>query len=218
MPLGFDPDLFHPHSSEQIAATRRRLGLHSTTIAYFGRLTPEKGLDTLLQALAATIDLQWQLLLDRFSHYQSAYQARIQSQITALGLTDRVVFFDATHREIPDYMNAADIVVLPSISTPTWREQYGRVIPEAMACGKIVVGSSSGAIPEVIGDSGFVFPEGDVRALAALLRSLLTATDDELKVMRRKAEHRAHTELSIVRQAEILYGKLSQSESGVSPN
>ena len=128
------------------------------------------------------------------------------------------MYFDATHREIPDYMKAADIVVLPSISTPTWREQYGRVIPEAMACGKIVVGSSSGAIPEVIGDSGFVFPEGNVRALAALLRSLLTAADNELKVMRKKAEHRAHTELSIVRQADILYEKLSQSEAGVSPH
>ncbi|HEU0026180.1 MAG TPA: glycosyltransferase family 4 protein, partial [Ktedonobacterales bacterium] len=59
----------------------------------------------------------------------------------------------------------------PSMTQPNWMEQFGRVLIEAMACGTPVVGSNSGEIPRVIGDSGVITPEGDVNALrAALLR------------------------------------------------
>ncbi|MBI4887709.1 MAG: glycosyltransferase [Acidobacteria bacterium] len=209
MPLGFDPDLFYPQSPERIAATRARLALHSPTVAYFGRLVREKGVDLLLRALADLRDLRWQFLIDRFVEYRTPYQREIEQLIDTLGLTDRVVYFDAAHRDIPDYMNAADIVVLPSITTPTFKEQYGRVLPEAMACGTIVVGSSSGALPELIGDAGFVFPEGDVAALTGLLRKLLASRAGELAPMREHAASRARAELSIVRQAAILAGHLA---------
>lgn len=218
MPLGFDPDLFHPQSDEQIAATRQRIGVDRPAVAYFGRLLPEKGIGLLLDALATMMDLRWQFLMDRFALYPSPYQSQLQRRIEELELTDRVVTFDATHGDMPDYMNAADIVVLPSITTPTFKEQYGRVVPEAMACGKIVVGSSSGAIPELIGDGGFVFPEGDMHALAGRLRSLLATPENELQIVRKRAEHRARTELSIVRQSEILYEKLNSSHVGVAPS
>jgi glycosyltransferase involved in cell wall biosynthesis len=102
-----------------------------------------------------------------------------------------------------NYMNAADVVVLPSISTPKWKEQYGRVIPEAMACGKIVVGSDSGTIPELIADAGFTFPEGDASKLAELLRTILGAPEAELDVVRARAQERARSELSIIRQAAV---------------
>jgi glycosyltransferase involved in cell wall biosynthesis len=205
IPLGFDGRLFYPQTQCLIATARRRLGLNSVVIAYFGRLVPEKGIDLLLQALSTLTDLRWQLLIDKFSPYRSAYEVQIQSQIQALGLTSRVVYFDASHSEIPDYMNAADIVVLPSISTPKFKEQYGRVIPEAMACGKIVVGSQSGAIPELIGEAGFVFPEGDASRLGKVLRYLLTAPEVELDSMRTKAVERAHAHFTAARQAEIMY-------------
>ena len=65
-----------------------------------------------------------------------------------------------------------DVFVLPSISTPTSVEQFGRVLVEAMAAGVPVIGSSSGAIPEVIDNAGLIFPEGDVNALAANLVQL----------------------------------------------
>ena len=67
-----------------------------------------------------------------------------------------------------------DCLVLPSRSTPVWEDQLGRVLLEAMASGVPVIGSSSGAIPEVIGDGGLVFPEGDAAALAAAVERLLT--------------------------------------------
>jgi glycosyltransferase involved in cell wall biosynthesis len=212
IPLGFDRRLFYPYPPDAIAPIRARIGLTLPTFAYFGRLVPEKGLHILLSALAAIKDLPWQFLIDRFSAYHSSYAARVQDQIASLGLNERVVFFDAGHAEMPDYMNAADIVVLPSVSTPKWKEQYGRVIPEAMACGKIVVGSRSGAIPEIIGDAGFTFPEGDSAALGELLRKLLTQAPASFQPVREAAFRRSHCDYSVDRQAAIL-AELAQNGS-----
>jgi glycosyltransferase involved in cell wall biosynthesis len=74
--------------------------------------------------------------------------------------------------DVPDIMNAIDVLVLPSRTMSNWKEQFGRVLIEAMACETPTVGSSSGEIPTVIGDGGFVFPEGDVGALAKQLKCL----------------------------------------------
>ena len=51
--------------------------------------------------------------------------------------------------------------MLPSLTRPNWKEQFGRVLIEAMASGVPVIGSDSGAIPDVIGQAGLIFPEGD---------------------------------------------------------
>jgi glycosyltransferase involved in cell wall biosynthesis len=69
-------------------------------------------------------------------------------------------------------MNALDVLVLPSRTTPRWKEQFGRVIIEALACATPVIGSDSGAIPEVIGEAGLVFPEGNALALANAINTL----------------------------------------------
>jgi glycosyltransferase involved in cell wall biosynthesis len=67
-----------------------------------------------------------------------------------------------------------DVLVLPSRTTPTWAEQFGRVLVEALWCGVPVVGSDSGEIPWVIETTGggLVFPEGDVATLAETLAQL----------------------------------------------
>jgi len=69
------------------------------------------------------------------------------------------------------------VLVVPSRTRPNWKEQFGRVIVEAMACGVPVIGSSSGAIPDVIGDAGLIVPEGDRAALAGALRGLMSDPD-----------------------------------------
>lgn len=208
IPLGFDPGLFFPHTPEARAAVRRKLGLVDPTVAYFGRINREKGVDLLVRALAGLKSNRWQLLLDRFALYQSSFAQVIDEEIERAGIRDRVVFFDASHAEMPEFMNAADVVVLPSISTPKWKEQYGRVIPEAMACGKIVIGSDSGAIPELIADCGFTFPEGSVEGLRDTLAGIFNRSEPGLANLAAKAARRAHSELSILRQAEIWKGYL----------
>lgn len=201
IPLGFDPLRFCMQSPEVVARTRARLGLHSPTVAYFGRLTREKGVDLLVAALSRLRELEWQFLIDSFAVYRTAYMVELDRAIRDAGLVSRVVYFDARHEDMPDYMNAADIVVLPSVSTSKWKEQYGRVIPEAMACGKIVVGSDSGAIPEVVGGHGHIVPEGNVEALAECLRGLLTGSSSRLPA--ETVATYALDYLSIYRQADI---------------
>jgi glycosyltransferase involved in cell wall biosynthesis len=73
---------------------------------------------------------------------------------------------------MPAHLRRLHALVLPSLTRPNWKEQFGRVLIEAMACGVPVVGSDSGEIPNVIGEAGLVFPEGDAEALRAALARL----------------------------------------------
>ena len=113
-------------------------------VGYVGRLVEEKGLadavDALLRCPPAV-----RLVLVGAGPYQSALQARI----ARLQLLDRVVFLAKRPLEqLPPLMNALDVLLLPSRTTSRWKEQFGRVIIEAHACGIPVIGSDSGAIPE----------------------------------------------------------------------
>jgi glycosyltransferase involved in cell wall biosynthesis len=70
-------------------------------------------------------------------------------------------------------MRALHTFVLPSRTTARWKEQFGRVLVEAMASGVPPVGSDSGEIPHVVGDGGLIFREGDIDDLTAKLRSMI---------------------------------------------
>jgi glycosyltransferase involved in cell wall biosynthesis len=78
------------------------------------------------------------------------------------------------HEEMAGAYAQLDVLVLPSHTTATWKEQFGRVIVEALSCGVPVVGSDSGEIPWLIGltGGGLCFPEGDAHALAQQLQRL----------------------------------------------
>ena len=77
------------------------------------------------------------------------------------------------HAEMAHFIQALDVFVLPSREWNRdglqWREQFGHVLIEAMACGVPVLGSSCGAIPAVLGDPAQIFPEGDVARLTEML-------------------------------------------------
>jgi glycosyltransferase involved in cell wall biosynthesis len=86
------------------------------------------------------------------------------------------------HDGVPAHLNAMDVLCAPSRTTPRWREQLGRMLTEAMACGVPVIGSDSGEIPHVVGGAGLVAPEDDVAAWTRALATLLAdgAKGDEL--------------------------------------
>ncbi len=208
IPLGFDPALFRP-DDEARQRIRAQLGLRSMTFAYFGRIVPEKGAHLMLEALARMRDQEWQILLDHFSDYQHPYVRELAATVERLGLQDRIVYFDAPHERMGEYMNAADVVVMPSQSSSRWKEQYGRVAQEAMACGKAVVVSSSGALPELVGDAGIVVPEQELGSLDRWLRELVH--DDALRArLGQKASQRARTQLSVEVQCERLHEQFSR--------
>jgi glycosyltransferase involved in cell wall biosynthesis len=101
-------------------------------------------------------------------------------------------------------------LAVPSLTAPHWKEQYGRVIAEAMWHGVPVIGSDSGAIPEVIGRAGIIVPENDPRALAEAVRRVLF--DDDLRNgLIRLGRQRAKDELSMNAMADrlvALYGRI----------
>jgi glycosyltransferase involved in cell wall biosynthesis len=142
-------------------------------IGYIGRLVEAKGLGTLARALGEIRDLRWKLVLVGSGEYEQT----LRSLLEATGLRDRAHFLGyIPHEDTPRYLSAFDLLVLPSETQPNWEEQFGRVIPEALACGTCVLGSDSGEIPQLIGQSGGgeIFLQRDVRSLAAALRGLLT--------------------------------------------
>jgi glycosyltransferase involved in cell wall biosynthesis len=146
------------------------------TIAFIGRLVAEKGLDTLIDALEllarSAVPLSVQLLIIG----DGPQRAELVRRAAKLG--DIVQWMGAQPpAQIALQLRHIAVLVLPSRTTPVWKEQFGRVLVEAMACGVPVVGSNSGAIPEVIGDAGLIFPEGDAAALADCLRHLIASPD-----------------------------------------
>lgn len=138
-------------------------------IGYVGRLVPAKGLDTLLEALAANRGSAWHLTVVG----DGPDRERLERLASALRLAARVRWAGALPPEqVPLLWPDLDVLVLPARASATWTEQSGHVLAEAMAHEVAVVGSDTGVIPEVIGDAGLIVPAGDCGALAAALRSL----------------------------------------------
>jgi glycosyltransferase involved in cell wall biosynthesis len=170
------PSAVIPHHGVHLGVFRPQASARTSsqfTIAFVGRFAPEKGLDTLLEAvclLGSTVRL---LLVGAGPHRQT-----LEDQIYAMGLSHQVQFVDPlANDKLPGLFAEIDVLVLPSRTMSFWKEQFGRVLVEAMACKVPVVGSDSGAIPEVIGDAGLIFPEGDAIALADCLHQLIGSAD-----------------------------------------
>jgi glycosyltransferase involved in cell wall biosynthesis len=133
-----------------------------------GRLVPEKGVDVLLRALAQLQGV-WQARILGSGPAQDA----LQTLARELDITARVEFLKWTDSSaMPRFYHSLDALVVPSLTRPNWKEQFGRVLMEAMACGVPVIGSASGEIPNVIGDAGIVVPENNPAALARALDAL----------------------------------------------
>ncbi len=145
---------------------RDQLGLKSLVIAYLGRLVEEKGLKVLLEAYR------------RLPRRESTSLLCIGAG--PLGDMCRaepgaVVVEGVRHSDVPKYLALADLLALPSLTTSSWKEQFGRAAIEAMACGLPVVGSDSGEIPALITEAGggTLVPEGNTDALTNELARLL---------------------------------------------
>lgn len=157
--FGVDPDIFKPDGNKTDPG-------RGFVVGFAGRFVYEKGVDLLMEAVVALPGV-WRLVLAGSGPDQN----QLERLARELGIADRV-FFDGQipSTQMPAYFNQLDTLVMPSRTQPHWKEQFGRSLVEAMACGVPVVGSSSGEIPNVIDDAGLVFQENDV---AGLRRHLL---------------------------------------------
>jgi glycosyltransferase involved in cell wall biosynthesis len=172
--FGVDPDLFAPSEVGRLGRlSARRDAARGFTIAYVGRLVPEKGVDVLLEALAELPGV-WRLRV--VGH--GPEEEKLKSRVRLLGISHRVSFEGwLPSVRMPTFYRELDALVLPSRSQDNWVEQFGRVLIEAMACAVPVIGSDCGEIPHVIGNAGLVFPEGDPAALRAALTRLTRDVD-----------------------------------------
>lgn len=194
--LGLDRRYF---SATPQLPMRQRLNLSGHTVGFVGRLVPEKGVDVLIRAIAKC-GPDYSLLLVGSGPEQTSLQKLAQAQ----GISERCCFVEAVPYEgVRDYLCALDVLVLPSRTTPQWKEQYGRVLVEAMACRVAVVGSNSGAIPEVIDEAGWVFPEDDVEALVQALQ-VATASPQSRRPFIEQGEQRVNAYYTVERLATTI--------------
>src|SRR6516225_1264887 len=104
---------------------------------------------------------------------EGPYEAKLRERVAALGLGGRVTFRSwGAPADVADFIRSLDALVLLTRTTKAVREQFGRVIIEAQACGVPVIGSTCGAIPDVVGRGGWIVPERDARALRELLNKI----------------------------------------------
>lgn len=192
--LGIDTELFCPDGPSNSPDDSSRIGsggdqpvdgrLH---VGYVGRIEERKGIFTLLGAIES--------LEDTTATFVGAGpgEGQLRAAIAARRLDARVhIRGYVDHHELPGLYRSFDVIVTPSIDTPSWREQFGRVVVEAMACGVPVVVTAAGALAEVVADAGVVVAQRDGRALAEALASLWDSSELRADLSERgrvRAEH-----------------------------
>jgi glycosyltransferase involved in cell wall biosynthesis len=160
-----DTDLFRPLDRQEC---KRALGFSGYTVGYIGRMVERKGLIDMIEALPFCTAPLTMVFVGA-----GEYEPLLRERVKTLGFDDRVRFLPARPlEELPPVMNALDAFILPSWTVPSWKEQFGRVIIEAHACKTPVIGSDSGAIPDVVGEGGLIYPERDPEKLAAAIMRL----------------------------------------------
>ena len=169
MPNAVDVNLFTRDPNRE--KTRAERNWDGFVVGYAGRLVESKGVFDLLDAIKQMENVRLVFIGD--GEARAALEERAGRNVDFLGAQPL--------EQLPQLFSALDILVLPSRTTKSWKEQFGRVLIEAAACGVPVVGSDSGAIPEVIGQGenamGLISPEADVAALAAALIRLQLDSD-----------------------------------------
>jgi glycosyltransferase involved in cell wall biosynthesis len=158
--FGVDPDLFSPDG--------RTIG-GPPVIGFVARLVEEKGVLVLLDALAG-LGGAWRLHVIG----SGPLEAKARRRAARLAIAHRITWERGIpSTQVPERLRTFSLLVQPSLTRRHWKEQFGRALVEAMACGVPVVGSTSAEIPNVIGTAGLVVPEGDPLALRAAIARLL---------------------------------------------
>jgi glycosyltransferase involved in cell wall biosynthesis len=192
--FGVDPELFAPGLAPA----------GPPVIGFIARLVEEKGIFVLLAALAG-LRGPWRLHVVG----SGPLERKARRRAAQLGLAARVTWEPGVpSTQVPDLLRTFTVLVQPSLTRRHWKEQFGRALMEAMACGVAVVGSASAEIPNVVGDAGLVVPEGDATALRDAIARVLGDRDlrEELGRRGRARVLDSYTNQRIAEQTVAAYG------------
>ena len=168
IPNGYNENLFKPISMHK-ARTKLNLPLNKKIILCVGNLVSVKGHSYLIDAMQIVTRKRDDVILIIVG--SGFLMKKLQKKAMELGLNGKILFIgEKKHEEIPIWMNACDVLVLPSLN-----EGFPTVIPEAMACGKPVIATYVGGVPEAISSSelGTLVAPKDPEALSqAILEGL----------------------------------------------
>lgn len=205
VPEGLDHDLFKPHPDrEHLLAELNAASIKTPYILYVSGLWPYKNVESLIRAFGL-LDLR------ALPHHlivvgqgDDVYRRRLDALARATPGAERIHFLgQATRQQVARLMQAADVLVLPSLY-----ESFGRVVTEAMACGTPVVSSDATSLPEVVGDAGLICSALEAEAYAEAISSVLH--DDALRRRLTSAGLKRAAGYSWRRQAEMTVAVLEE--------
>ncbi|MFT2718946.1 glycosyltransferase family 4 protein [Deinococcus sp. A31D244] len=159
--FGVDDSSFFPNENDKSESIAK--------FVYIGRLVEEKGIKSMINAFIslneknATLDIVGGGPLENYIRDI----AQEYPQINFLG--------PVRHQEVPEVIRQYDILILPSIGSDSWDEQFGLVLAQAMLSGLAVIGSDNGAIPDVIQDKELLFRSGSEIEISERIKALLDA-------------------------------------------
>jgi glycosyltransferase involved in cell wall biosynthesis len=171
---GFDPQIYQNCESD-VSQLKQQLGLEGRfVVGHFSRLAPWKGQHILIEALAQCPEDVTAILVGDALFGEQDYVQRLHQQVTELGLKKRVQFL-GFRSDISQLMTACDLVA----HTSTAPEPFGRVIVEAMLCGRPVVAAQAGGAVELVepGITGFLVPPAEATLLAEIITTCRNQPD-----------------------------------------
>jgi hypothetical protein len=178
IPMGIDLGKFRPER-EGISQVREEMGISAEerVILSVGRMVWEKGVYDFIHAAAKLIgDRALKDLPLKFLMVGKGPEVHgISERIARLGLEGKLQYIpEYSYGNMNRLYNLSDFLVLPSIPVRVWQEQFGMVLIECMACGRPVISTLSGSIPEVVGDAGILVQPNDHLSLYEAMKKLLT--------------------------------------------
>lgn len=178
-PLWYASDLFKIEDRSQC---KSKLNLRDSelekriVLGFSGSMIEEKGIFDLISCLSLHYDESELVKMTLLLCGKGKEEKRVQTELRALekkGL--KVHYMGGLNPEnMVNFLGLVDILIVPSKTASHWKEQFGRIIVEGMACGCTVIGSDSGEIPVVIDEKDQIFKEGDLLAMKKVLDHVIS--------------------------------------------
>ena len=210
--MGVNCTQFTPVARTKKISLKHTFGLKNQRyIGFIGRLVPEKGLQDFLMIMPEIPGISLIIIGD------GPYEKNLRLIVNHLNLNERVTFVgQVKSSQVAAYMQTLDFLILPSQTGRTWKEQFGRVLIEAMATGVIPIGSTSGEIPLVIGKAGIIFREKDSKDLKRKIENVIKQKETQSMLQSRcitRARHLFSNEIIAQKFVELFNFLLDQNQN-----